>query len=160
MASRQARLLRFGWVLTADWRAAEDLVQTALTKAWVRWGRLRQDDLDLYVRRVMVNSLRTQSRRRWRSELSVAGHADTDVVQLGCEEQVLLRDALRPALLALPPRQRAVVALRYFEDLSEAQTAALLGCSIGTVKSSCSRALARLRLDPTVLDTRTGRTAP
>ena len=108
----------------------------------------------------MVNSLRTQSRRRWRGELPVAGHAEADVVASGGEEQVLLRDALRPALLSLPPRQRAVVALRYFEDLSEAQTAALLGCSVGTVKSSCSRALARLRIDPTVLDTRTGRTSP
>ena len=155
----QERLLRFGWVLTADWRAAEDLVQTALAKTWLRWGRLRRDNLELYVRRIMVNGVRTQSRRRWRGELPVGAHGDADLGSVGLEDEALLREALRPALLALPARQRAVIALRYFEDMSEAQTAAAMGCSVGTVKSTCSRALARLRLDPDVLDTRTERTS-
>jgi RNA polymerase sigma-70 factor (sigma-E family) len=144
-------LLRLAWLLTGDWAAAEDLVQTTFTKTWKNWDRVsRADEPAAYVRRILVNTHLRWRRRRWTGEqpyAEVPEQADRD--EIGTVE---LRQSLRTALGTLPPRQRAVVALRYFADLSEIQTAAALGCSTGTVKSQASRALATLRSNPALAD--------
>jgi RNA polymerase sigma-70 factor (sigma-E family) len=140
-------LLRTAWLLTGDWASAEDLVQTTFTKAWRHWDRVGDtDDPAAYVRRIMLNCHLRTMRRRWNGERPTAELPEVP----GDDEQAAsdVRTSLRTALAALPPRQRAVVVLRYFSDLTEAQTAAELGCSVGTVKSQASRAMATLRSHP------------
>ncbi len=135
-------------------RLAEDLVQTTLERVWPHWQRVAGDrDPDAYVRRVMVNTYSSWWRRKWRgeqptSDLPEITTADDDFARAD------LTDALRRLLPTLPPRQRAVLVLRYYEDLTETATADVLGCSVGTVKSQTSKALARLRLsnDPRVTE--------
>jgi RNA polymerase sigma-70 factor (sigma-E family) len=146
--AREQALRRTAWLLTGDWGLAEDLVQTALARAWPRWERIsRRDDPEVYVRRVMVNTWRTWTRRRWRGE-----HASLAVAEIPAAgevaAEVAMRVALRDALAALTVRQRAVLVLRVYDDLPEAQVADMLHCPVGTVKSAMSRALARLREDP------------
>ena len=146
--AREQALRRTAWLLTGDWGLAEDLVQTALARAWPRWERInRRDDPEVYVRRVMVNTWTTWSRRRWRGEKASPAVAEApaggDVAA-----EVAMRLALRSALQALTRSQRAVLVLRVYDDLPEAQVADMLNCSVGTVKSTMSRALARLRDDP------------
>ena len=146
--ARERALQRTAVLLTGDWALAEDLVQTALAKTWPRWERVSgRDDPELYVRRVMVNTWATWWRRRWRGEQASAavpeGPARSDVAA-----EVAARMAVRDALGSLTRRQRAVLVLRVFDDLSEAQVADLLDCPLGTVKSAMSRALAKLREDP------------
>jgi RNA polymerase sigma-70 factor (sigma-E family) len=144
--ARGDALHRTAFLLTRDHALAEDLVQTALAKAWPAWRRIR-DDPEPYVRRVLVNTYSSWWRRRWTGEQPTAelpeGPAGTDH-----GDAVATRAGVLAALGALPRRQRAVVVLRYFEDLTEAQTAELLGISTGTVKSQAAKALARLRVDP------------
>jgi RNA polymerase sigma-70 factor (sigma-E family) len=145
---RQRALQRTAWLLTGDWALAEDLVQTALVRSWPRWERIRRrDDPEIYVRRVMVNTWTSWSRRRWRGEQPSGalpdGQAAGDVAA-----EVAVRMAVRGALGSLSHRQRAVLVLRVFDDLSEAQVAQVLDCAVGTVKSTMARALARLREDP------------
>jgi RNA polymerase sigma-70 factor (sigma-E family) len=140
---RSPELLRSAWLLTGDWHAAHDLVQTALEKSWPRWGR-RIDHLDAYVRRVMLTSYLSWRRRRWNAEIATAKLPE----RAGSAEQSDLRITLLRALQDLTPRQRAVIVLRYFCDLSEAQAAEVLGCSIGSVKSHASRGLQQLRATP------------
>ena len=143
--ARSPALLRTAYLLTGDAMLAEDLLQTALVKTLLAWERIRDRELvDAYVRRVMVNTQVTWWRRRWRLEQPADSLADRPVAD-GCAE-VDERDRLRRVLARLPVRQRTVVVLRYFDDLSEADTAALLGCSVGTVKSQSARALAKLRV--------------
>jgi RNA polymerase sigma-70 factor (sigma-E family) len=146
--AREAALRRTAWLLTGDWGLAEDLVQTALARSWPRWERIRRrDDPEVYVRRVIVNTWTTWSRRRWRGEK--ASPAVTDTPASGdMATEVAMRVALRDALKTLTGRQRAVLVLRVYDDLPEAQVAQMLHCSPGTVKSTMSRALARLRDDP------------
>ncbi len=142
VAARLGALLRFAAAMAHDRRAAEDLVQTALASTWAAWPRVRRrDDPEAYVRRVITNAYIAQWRRArrfaalpWqRLETVVDPPADRD-------------DALWSALQTLPPRQRAVVILRFCEDRSESETASLLGCTVGTVKSQAAKGLARLRL--------------
>jgi RNA polymerase sigma-70 factor (sigma-E family) len=147
VASSSSRLFTLALLVCGHHRAeAEDLLQGVLERAYRRWGRICRDgDPERYVRRMVVNASVDRWRRlRRRPELPVtspdAGHAAAD--QYGA---VADRDQLLRALAALPARQRAVIVLRYLEDLSEAETSAVLGCSEGTVKSQASRALARLR---------------
>jgi len=152
VAARQRALLRTARMLTGDDQLAEDLVQTTLERVWPHWQRVSRDrDPEAYVRRVMVNTYASWWRRKWRgeqptSDLPEVTKADDDYAQAD------LADALRRLLPALPPRQRAVLVLRYYDDLTETATAEALGCSVGTVKSQTSKALARLRLsdDPRV----------
>ncbi|UWE13455.1 SigE family RNA polymerase sigma factor [Actinacidiphila bryophytorum] len=143
-------LLRTARSLTPNPADAEDLLQTALTKTYLAWDRI--DDhraVDGYVRRTLVNTRTSQWRKRKVDEFSTdelpepapAGSPDLT-------EQQAQRDALLRAISRLPPRQRAMVVLRYYEDMSEAQTAETMGVSIGTVKSAVSRALGKLRDDP------------
>jgi RNA polymerase sigma-70 factor (sigma-E family) len=138
--SRMAHLLRFGNVLTGDPHRAADLVQDALERTALAWPRVvRHDDPEGYVRRAMVNR-HISVWRRLRRERLVADAPDTPYDQPSGHDAALWHE-----LRQLPPRQRAVLVLRYYEDLSEAETAAILGCSVGTVKSQAARALTRLR---------------
>jgi RNA polymerase sigma-70 factor (sigma-E family) len=146
VAARQQALLRTAYLLTSDHHAAEDLVQTALAKAYLSWHKLREPAAaDGYVRRIMVNENTSLWRRAWKRneyatetlpERPSGNDASTGVEQRG-EMWALVQ--------TLPPKQRAAVVLRYYEDLSEAETADALGCSIGNVKSQTSRAIATLR---------------
>ncbi|WP_428962067.1 SigE family RNA polymerase sigma factor [Micromonospora fluostatini] len=144
VAARSGALLRTAYLLAGDWATAEDLLQTALTKTYLAWRRLGGiDAVEPYARRVLVNTSTSWWRRRWH------GERPTDVLPESAAademEQQLDRDVLWRHLRALPNRQRAVLVLRYYEDLSEGQTAALLGISVGTVKSQTARALSTLR---------------
>ncbi|MFL6138214.1 MAG: SigE family RNA polymerase sigma factor [Frankiaceae bacterium] len=143
VASRYARLCRTAFLLCGDWGHAEDAVQVTLVKvhAAVRHGRV--DHLDAYVRRALVNTCSTWWRSRWRGEVPT-GRLPEEAAG-GGYEQVELRAALVAALAGLPVQQRTVLVLRYFEELTEAETAEALQCSLGTVKSRTARALARLR---------------
>ncbi|GAA0295952.1 hypothetical protein GCM10010302_38310 [Streptomyces polychromogenes] len=136
--------------LTANPCDAEDLLQTALAKTYVAWDRIEDHRaLDGYVRRALVNTRTSQWRKRKVDEFiceEVPENEDHSFAD-PAESQVL-RDAMWRAVTRLPDRQRAMVVLRYYEDLSEAQTAELLGVSVGTVKSAVSRALVKLREDP------------
>jgi RNA polymerase sigma-70 factor (sigma-E family) len=148
VAGRGQALQRFGYALTGDWALAEDLLQTALAKAYPRWSRVLRDDPEAYVRKIMVNTWSSWWRRRWRGELPT--RQLPEVAAPDSYAGVDSRQALRTALAQLPPRQRAVVVLRYHQDLSEAQVAELLGISVGTVKSQAARALASLRAQGTL----------
>lgn len=143
VVARRRALLRTAWLLTGDWDRAEDLVQTALLRCYPRWGRIAEGDPEAYVRRALARLATSWWRRRWRGEIPTAllpERAERDIYA-----EVDLRSAVLVALAHLPPRQRAAVVLRYLDDLSEAQTAAALGCSVGTVKSQTSAALRKLR---------------
>jgi RNA polymerase sigma-70 factor (sigma-E family) len=142
LANEQA-LLRFAWLLMADRHAAEDLVQTALEKTMPKWNSIRHDDPMAYLHRVMVNT-RTSWWRRHRGRESVTDDVK-DVAVDDASDSFADRDQLTTALRLLTEGQRKVVVLRHYQDLSEAQTAEILGCSTGTVKSQNARALARLR---------------
>ncbi|WP_328426274.1 SigE family RNA polymerase sigma factor [Streptomyces sp. NBC_00443] len=150
--ARQPVLLRTARSLTANPCDAEDLLQTALTKTYVAWERIEDHRaLDGYVRRALLNTRTSQWRKRKVDEFAcdelpepepTSGHGDDPA------EQQALHDAMWRAIMRLPARQRAMVVLRYYEDLSEVQTAEVLGVSVGTVKSAVSRALGKLREDP------------
>jgi RNA polymerase sigma-70 factor (sigma-E family) len=146
--TRESALQRTAWLLTGDWGLAEDLVQTALVRSWPRWELIRRrDEPEIYVRRVMLNTWATWRRRRWRSE-QATGSVPESAAPGDVAMEVAVRIAVRTALESLTERQRAVVVLRVFDDLSEAQVAQVLGCAVGTVKSTMSQAMARLRDDP------------
>jgi RNA polymerase sigma-70 factor (sigma-E family) len=145
MAARQPALLRTAYLLTGDRHAAEDLVQTALAKLYLSWDKVQRRELvDSYVRRILVNENNSSWRRPWRRR-----EITTDQVpeQRSVTDQHDLgqRAALWDFVQTLPPKQRAVIVLRFYEDLSEAETAQILGISVGTVKSQASRALASMR---------------
>jgi RNA polymerase sigma-70 factor (sigma-E family) len=137
-------LLRFGVVLTGSRDGADELVQVALLKTWRRWKHIDHTGPVAYVRRVMV----TQHVSRWRrSRHETALPASYDVASSTSASAAYDdRDRMLRALAKLPPRQRAVVVLRYYEDLSEADIAATLGCATGTVKSQAAKALRSLRV--------------
>lgn len=145
VAARSPALLRTSYLLTRDHALAEDLLQTALTKAWFAWSRI-EGAPEAYVRRILVTTYATWWRRKWNGE--VATEELPEVPRSAAPDAVETTHDLWTAMGRLPRRQRAVVVLRYVEDLSEAQTAELLGCSVGTVKSQASKALAKLRIDP------------
>ena len=144
--ARSPALLRAAYALTSDRGLAEDLVQTALLKTYLHWERVAAaDDPYAYTQRILFTSHRRMFRRRRVAEKlgSVVEHD-----RLGKSDINDDWDGLARALDMLPRGQRAVVVLRYLEDLSIEQTAAILGCSAGTVKSQTARALARLRVSP------------
>lgn len=147
VAARFPHLLRLGRALAGDEQRGADLVQDALERALVRWRRL--DDPEAFVRRAMVNrSISVWRKVRRERPLAPAVDRDPPHVDRPPDHELLA------AVRALPPRQRAVIALRYYEDLTEAQTAEVLGCSIGTVKSQANRAMQALRQQlPTFADT-------
>jgi len=150
--ARQRHLMRTGFLLCGDRQGAQDLTQTALLELCRAWRRVqRADDIDAYAHRVLINAYRSAARKAgrerkalWNKEWAsgVSGAADDAAAP---DHAVGVRLTLLAALERLPPKARAVVVLRYWEDLSVEATAAALGCSTGTVKSQSSRALARLR---------------
>jgi RNA polymerase sigma-70 factor (sigma-E family) len=141
--ARSATLLRAAWLLTGEWPQAEDLLQTALAKAYLAWGRIEPGREEAYVRRVLFTTYATWWRRAWRGEQPVAVLEKQDLHDE--HAQVELREVVLSALAQLPRRQRATVVLRYYCDLSETETAHALDCSVGTVKSQAAKGLARLR---------------
>ena len=148
VVSRSPALLRTAYLLVHDEDLAEDLLQTSLTKAWFAWKRI-DGDPEPYVRRVLVTTSTSWWRRRWTQERPT-GSLPEQPASTGSQEPPE-GQALWEAIGRLPRRQRAVVVLRYLEDQTAAETAILLGCSVGTVKSQCHKALAKLRLDSALL---------
>lgn len=144
VAARSAALLRSAYLLAGDWATAEDLLQTALTKTYLAWRRLGEiEAVEPYARRVLVNTATSWWRRRWHGERPTEFLPERAIADATDEQ--LDRDLLWKHVKALPARQRAVLVLRFYEDMSEAQTAELLDISPGTVKSQTSRALGTLR---------------
>ena len=143
MRGRWAATVRLAYGLTGDTGHAEDVAQDAFARAYASWGRVsRAGDPQAYVRRIVINEYRRRFRKQRVAEELPGVLPDAGTVPPGPEERSALLDALR----SLGPRQRAVIILRYWMDLSEAETAAALNCSRGTVKSQASRGLAALKL--------------
>jgi RNA polymerase sigma-70 factor (sigma-E family) len=140
------RHLRVAVLLTGDWHAAEDLVQSSLAKLYRAWPAVDQVSgyPDAYLRRIMVNTQRSWWRARWRRETPVAQLPDHPGRGEDADQRALAV-SIRQALLRLSARQRAVLVLRYYEDLTEAEIASLLGCSAGSVKAHAHRGLRALR---------------
>lgn len=146
VAARNAPLLRMAILLTGNRADAEDLVQAALAKTYLNWHRIQdRAALDGYVHRAMVNTQISWWRRRRLEEYPTDEIPEQAVDD--CTSDSELQDAVRRALDRLPRRMRAAVVLRYFDDMSEAEVADVLGVSVGTVKSTVSRAVAKLRGD-------------
>ena len=163
MTSRWPGLVRLAFGLTGDRWLAEDLAQTALANAFASWWRVRKaDDPDAYVRRILINASKSRWRRNRVAEQPAEPSAEIpDQAVADPAAAIGERSALLAALGTLPPRQRAVVVLRYWEDLSDEQAAALLGCSASTVRSQAARALAKLRASGAlVADNGAGDAAP
>ena len=148
VVARGPSLHRTAVLLTRDHHRAEDLVQTALARAWGSWERIHGDH-EAYVRRILVNEFASSWRRRWNDERPSEVLPEVAGGDLGdLSDAVAGRSTLVAALALLPRRQRAVVVLRFFHDYSEAMTAEALGVTVGTVKSQTSKALAALRVSP------------
>ena len=144
--SRGTALHRTAYLLTGDWGTAEDLLQTALAKSYLRWtAAAAAQQPEAYVRRVLVNTYASWWRRRWRGE--VPHDVLPEAVAIDRWADVDARTALHDALDRLPRRMRAVVVLRFHEDMTEAAVAEALGVTVGTVKSQTAKALAKLRED-------------
>ena len=151
VAARSPALLRTAYLLTGSRPDAEDLLQTALARTYLAWDRIREREaVDGYVRRTMVNA-RTSIWRR-RRIVEHASHVLPESPGRDGTADADLHDALWTALAGLPTRQRVAVVLRYYEDLTEAETARVMGVSVGTVKSTTSRALSSLRADASLRD--------
>ena len=141
----RGQLRRTAYLMCGDWDQASDHVQEGLIRVYVAWPRLTRAGREhAYARKAVVSAFLDHARRRSSSEVPSDTHPDVASSQ-DVAETVAVRDALVAALAALPSRQRACVVLRYFDDLSVADTATVLGCSEGTVKSQTSKALASLR---------------
>ncbi|MGI5273101.1 SigE family RNA polymerase sigma factor [Nonomuraea sp. CA-218870] len=143
VVDHQQALMRTAYLLTGDAHQAEDLLQNVLLKVLGRWSRLaRVEHPEAYARKALVNQHISWRRRRVRSEFPTAEPPDRPY---SSEDSTVARLVMRRALMRLPPRQRAVIVLRYYEDRTERETAELMNCSVGTVKSQAHYALARLR---------------
>ena len=150
---RSVAMLRSAWLLTGDGASAEDLVQSALVKVWLAWPTItRRDGVDAYSRTVLVRTFLSWRRKRSTGELPTGDLPDRALAMTSVAdstEAVVERHLLVVGLLrALPRRQRLVLVLRFFDDLTEAQTAAAVGTSIGTVKSQTAKAMSALRRGP------------
>jgi RNA polymerase sigma-70 factor (sigma-E family) len=144
VGARWASLYRLAYLLAASPTGAEDLLQTTLEKAYMRWARIGQMEYaEAYVRRMLANTLVSSRRRAWIGEQPYGDLPET--AGESAELPVLDRSLLWPLVCALPAGQRAVIVLRYYEDLTEAQIADVLGCAPGTVKSQSSAAKGALR---------------
>lgn len=145
MAARQHRLLRTAYLLTGDVHTAEDLTQTTLAKVYLAWDRVSAaHSVDAYARRMLINEHTSMWRRLWRHREVVTDTSSHDG-SVPATEYDGVSAALWEAVRSLPDRQRAVVVLRYYEQLSEKEAADALGVSLGTIKSQSSRALDTLR---------------
>lgn len=145
MEARQRRLLRTAYLLTGNVHEAEDLVQTALAKVYLAWDRVsKAQSMDAYARKILVNEHTSMWRRMWRQRETVTDTSSYDV-PVDSPQYDGVSAALWETVRSLPERQRAVVVLRYYEQLSEKEAAEALGVSVGTIKSQSSRALDTLR---------------
>lgn len=145
VSARGTSLLRLAHLTCGSADDAEDVLQTALERAYRHWPRMRTDtDPEPYVRRIIVNTVISRARRRAILRIIPTG-ALPEVSAPSPASGVELRQVLGAGLRALPPRQRAVLVLRFWEDLTEAQTAQIMGCAVGTVKSQSAKGLAKLR---------------
>lgn len=152
VVARRVPLSRVAFLLTGDHHLAQDLLQVALSRVASHWRRLRDGAPEAYARRIMVNELTSWRRRRRYHERPV-DKVDDGALPGDLSASVVRRVVVGHALAQLTPKQRAVLVLRFYEDLSEAATAEALGCSVGTVKSQTHQALARLRtLAPELAD--------
>lgn len=150
------KIYGLSYALTRDRHAAEDLSQEALARVVDKWRTIsRAQNPTAYARRLVVNTFLSQKRRRWSNEV-VSDAVVTELVASSADhaDGVVDRDALVGALLRLPPRQRAAVSLRFYEDLPDADIAELMGCSVSTVRSTIHRALAALRAGADTLQLR------
>ena len=153
VVARSPALLRTAYLITGNRPDAEDLLQTSLARTYLAWGRIREREArEAYVRRVMANTSTSIWRRKRVTQVPL--DSAPDLARPDGTEARDLHDALWQALAGLPRRARAMVVLRYYEDMSEAEVAAVLQVSVGTVKSTVSRALARLREDSVALGLR------
>ncbi len=146
MSARQSALYRTAYLLAGDHAGAEDLLQNAFAKLYLSWDKVRDHGaLDGYVRRIMVNEHNSLWRRAWKRR----EHSTDTMPEAGVHDTYDdgMGGALWSFVQTLPPKQRSVVVLRYYEQLSEAEIADVLDISVGTVKSQASRALATLRQD-------------
>ncbi len=151
VAARSGALWRSAWLLTGDAQKAEDLLQTALLKAWRNWKSIARDGaVEGYVRRALVTTYTDWWRRKWTAEVPTLELPET--ADGSRDDEVSTRHDVMTALATLTRGQRAVIVLRYFDDLTEQQTADALGCSVGTVKSQTARALKALRSSPMLAD--------
>jgi RNA polymerase sigma-70 factor (sigma-E family) len=143
--ARGAALHRAAYLMVGDSQLAQDLVQEALTKTYVAWPRLRDPrNAEAYCRKAITTTAISWFRRKgWRNERPTEHLGDEG--RAGHETTVVERDAVWRALQDLPPRQRAALVLRFYEDLTEAQTAEAMGCAVGTVKSQVAAGLSKLR---------------
>lgn len=150
--AEHARLVQYAFLLTGDSDVAQDLAQETLVRALVKWRHVHASNSPgAYARRIMLSLFLQGRRRRWRGEIATGVAADGVTAAAAAADQVDDRDLIVRLLRRLPPRQRAAVLLRHYEERSEAETAAAMGCSVGTVKSLTSRGIAALRaLEPTV----------
>lgn len=147
---RHAWLRRVAYLLCQDWHSADDLVQVAFIRLFSHWPKAqRADNLDAYVRTILVRVFLGERRSSWGTRVVLA-EAPPDVASAGFDQDAMLD--VRQALLAVPPRQRATLVLRFYCDLDVEQAAAALGCSPGTVKSQTARGLAAMRrvLEPSI----------
>lgn len=146
VTARRHSLVRTAYLLTGDHGQAEDLTQDALIRVHRNWRRIeRQDQPEPYARKIVVNLANSWWRRGFRHRTHTAWQVPDSAVPTDAHAAVDRNDELWQALAALPPGMRAVIVLRYYEELSETETAAVLGKSLGTVKSQASRGLARMR---------------
>jgi RNA polymerase sigma-70 factor (sigma-E family) len=145
LAARQPALLRTAYLLTGDRDQAEDLLQTSLAKLYLSWDRVQdRGAVDGYLRRIMVNERNSLWRRAWRRrEISTDRLPEPALRDDRYDDGT--HDELWQVVRSLPERARAVVVLRYYEQMTEPEVADALGISVGTVKSQCSRAMATLR---------------
>jgi RNA polymerase sigma-70 factor (sigma-E family) len=145
VASRQRSLRRTAYFMCGDWHAADDLVQTTLTKLYVAWHQVtNKDGPDAYAHRILANAVIDARRRPWRREISTEAVNESEDVAASTAHSDERLD-LAHALAQLPTRQRVTLILRFWADASVAETAEALGCSTGTVKSQTSRGLEGLR---------------
>ena len=143
VAAKGGALRRTAYLMCGDWHLAEDLVQTVFVKVHLHWRRIRrQDSFDAYLRTTLFHAYLDTRRAKWRRETPAEYVPDLAAPGTGPSDD---RDVLVAALRRIPPRQRAVLVLRYWEDLSVEETAGLLGCAAGTVKSQAAKGLAALR---------------
>ena len=143
VAAKGAALRRTAYLMCGDWHLAEDLVQGVFVKIHLHWHRIRrQDTFDAYLRTTLFRTFLDSRRLKWRRETPAEYLPEVEAPGTGPSDD---RDVLVAALRRIPPRQRAVLVLRYWEDLSVEETAGLLGCAAGTVKSQTAKGLAALR---------------
>jgi RNA polymerase sigma-70 factor (sigma-E family) len=147
--SRLDALLRYALMLTGDPHTAQDLVQETMVRAQLNWGRVaRSDSPDGYVRKILTNQFIELRRGSWLRRVLLRAEPDEiRTVPADHAAETVERDRIWTMLSRLPRRQRAALVLRYYEDLPDAEIAEALGCAVGTVRSSISRALATLRAE-------------